>query len=36
MAEYIEREEVYKNACKGCKNHGIEVGSFYGRCGCQK
>ena len=35
MAEYIDREEVYKNACKRCKNHGIEVGSCFSEEPCE-
>lgn len=27
MTEYIEREAVYRKACKGCTRHGDEVGS---------
>ena len=29
MAEYIDREAVYKRACRGCTRHGDEFGSCY-------
>ncbi len=29
MPEYIDREAVYKRACRGCTRHGDEFGSCY-------
>ena len=29
MPEYIDREAVYKMACRGCTRHGDEFGSCY-------
>lgn len=34
MAEYIEREAVYKKACKGCTRHGGEIGSCHSEEPC--
>lgn len=36
MAEYIDREEVYKRACRGCTRHGDEIGSCYEEEPCEE
>lgn len=29
MAEYIDREAIYRKACRGCTRHGDEIGICY-------
>ena len=36
MAEYIDREAVYTDACQGCTRHGEELGSCYEEEPCYK
>jgi len=36
MAEYIEREAVYAEACRGCIRHGENIGECYSEEPCQK
>ena len=36
MAEYIDREAVYADACQGCVRHGDELGSCYAEEPCYK
>ena len=36
MAEYIDREAVYTDACQGCVRHGDELGSCYAEEPCYK
>ena len=36
MAEYIDREAVYKSACKGCTRHGVEIGSCFSDEPCER
>ena len=36
MAEYIDREAVYKRACRGCTRHGDEIGSCYEEEPCEE
>lgn len=36
MPEYIDREAVYKKACRGCTRHGDEIGSCYEEEPCEE
>ena len=36
MPEYIDREAVYKMACRGCTRHGDEIGSCYEEEPCEE
>ena len=36
MAEYIDREAVYKRACRGCTRHGDEIGTCYHEEPCEE
>lgn len=36
MPEYIDREAVYKKACRGCTRHGDEFGSCYHEEPCEE
>jgi hypothetical protein len=36
MAEYIDREAVYKKACRSCTRHGDEFGSCYHEEPCEE
>lgn len=36
MAEYIDREAVYAEACRGCIRHGEHIGECYSEEPCQK
>lgn len=36
MPEYIDREAVYKKACRGCTRHGDEIVSCYDEEPCEE
>ncbi len=36
MPEYIDREAVYKKACRGCTRHGDEIGTCYYEEPCEE
>lgn len=36
MAEYIDKQSVYKEACAGCTCHGDEIGSCFNSEPCER
>ena len=36
MAEYIDKQSVYKEACAGCTCHGDEIGSCFSSEPCER